>query len=54
MSASHQYVTCAVGEWAASNTFSMIASKVWEGFPDGLDNGITWPSHLQVLWLVAT
>ena len=43
MSASHHNVTCAAGEWAASNTFSMIASKVWEG--------ISWPSHLQFFWL---
>jgi len=43
MSASHHYVTCAAGEWAASNTFSMIASKVWEGFPDGLDMALHCP-----------
>jgi len=38
MSASHHNVTCTASEWAASNIFSMIASKVWgRGFPDGLD-----------------
>ena len=31
MSASHHNVTCTGGEWAASNTFTMIASKVREG-----------------------
>ena len=31
MSASHHNVTCAAGEWEASITFSMIASKVREG-----------------------
>ena len=38
MSASHYYnVTCAAGEWATSDTFSMIASKLRKGFPDDLD-----------------
>jgi len=27
MSASHHNVTCAAGEWEASNTFSMIARR---------------------------
>ena len=28
MSTSHHNVTCTAGEWAASNTFSMVASNV--------------------------
>jgi len=31
MSVSHHNVTCTAGEWAASNTSSIIASKVREG-----------------------
>jgi len=34
MSVSHHNVTCTTDEWAASNTFSMIANYVREGIPD--------------------
>jgi len=43
MSASHYNVTHAAGEWATSDTFSMIASKTSKGFPDGLDMAFHGP-----------
>jgi len=55
MSASHHNVTCAAGEWAVSNTFSMTANKVREGISRWSGHGISWLSHSQpVFWLVAT
>jgi len=50
MSASHPNVTCGAGdhEWEASNTFSMIASKVREGISRWSGHGISWPPHLLV------
>jgi len=54
MPAIHHNVTCAAGEWAASNTFSMTASKVREGISRWSGHGISWPSHLQFFCLVAT
>ena len=35
-------MTCAAGEWAASNTFSMIASKERQGISRWSGHGISW------------